>query len=94
MAAVLSLPDGYTIGFGAQQRHQRDPLRQPCFNFIRDSAPVAGTMLLTNVMVVPFRAGPDRRGVHRYAKANPGKVSFASSGTGASPHMSGGFSRR
>jgi tripartite-type tricarboxylate transporter receptor subunit TctC len=46
-------------------------------------------MLLTNVLVVhpsvPAKTVPE---FIDYVKANPGKVYFASSGTGASPHMS------
>jgi tripartite-type tricarboxylate transporter receptor subunit TctC len=92
MAAVLSSPpDGYTIGFVAPNNAINATLYDKLpFDFIRDSAPVAGTMLLTNVMVV-HPSVPARTVAEfiDYAKANPGKVSFASSGTGASPHMSG-----
>jgi len=92
MAAVLaSPPDGYTIGFVAPNNAINATLYDKLpYDFIRDSVPVAGTMLLTNVMVVhpsvPARTVAEFIG---YAKANPGKVYFASSGTGASPHMSG-----
>jgi tripartite-type tricarboxylate transporter receptor subunit TctC len=92
MAAVLSSPpDGYTIGFVAPNNAINATLYDNLpFDFIRDSAPVAGTMLLTNVLVV-HPSVPARTVAEfiAYAKANPGKVSFASSGTGASPHMSG-----
>src|SRR5260370_11869651 len=92
MAAVLgSPPDGYTIGFVAPNNAINATLYDKLpFDFIRDSAPVAGTMLLTNVMVVhpsvPARTGPEF--IH-YLKANPGQVYFPASGTGASPPMSG-----
>jgi tripartite-type tricarboxylate transporter receptor subunit TctC len=92
MAAVLgSPPDGYTIGFVAPNNAINATLYDKLpFDFIRDSAPVAGTMLLTNVMVV-HPSVPARTVAEfiDYAKANPGKIYFASSGTGASPHMSG-----
>jgi tripartite-type tricarboxylate transporter receptor subunit TctC len=92
MAAVLGAPpDGYTIGFAAPNNAINATLYDKLpFDFIRDSAPVAGTMLLTNVMVV-HPSVPARTVAEfiDYAKANPGKVYFASSGTGASPHMSG-----
>ena len=54
MAAVLSSPpDGYTIGFVAPNNAINATLYDKLpFDFVRDSAPVAGTMLLTNVMVV------------------------------------------
>jgi tripartite-type tricarboxylate transporter receptor subunit TctC len=92
MAAVLGAPpDGYTIGFVAPNNAINATLYDKLpYDFIRDSAPVAGTMLLTNVMVV-HPSVPARTVAEfiTYAKANPGKVYFASSGTGASPHMSG-----
>jgi tripartite-type tricarboxylate transporter receptor subunit TctC len=92
MAAVLSSPpDGYTIGYVAPNNAINATLYDKLpFDFIRDSAPVGGTMLLSNVMVVPPSL-PVRTVAEfiSYVKANPGKVSFASSGTGASPHMSG-----
>src|SRR5258708_18991025 len=92
MAAVLSAPpDGYTLGYVAPNNAINATLYDKLpFDFIRDSAPVAGTMLLTNVMVV-HPSVPARTVTEfiAYVKANPGKVNFASSGTGASPHMSG-----
>jgi tripartite-type tricarboxylate transporter receptor subunit TctC len=92
MAAVLSSPpDGYTIGYVAPNNAINATLYDKLpFDFIRDSAPVGGTMLLSNVMVVPVSL-PVRTVAEfiSYVKANPGKLSFASSGTGASPHMSG-----
>jgi tripartite-type tricarboxylate transporter receptor subunit TctC len=91
MAAVLGAPpDGYTIGFVAPNNAINATLYDKLpFDFIRDSAPVAGTMLLTNVMVV-HPSVPARTVAEfiDYVKANPGQVYFASSGTGASPHMS------
>jgi tripartite-type tricarboxylate transporter receptor subunit TctC len=92
MAAVLSAaPDGYTIGFAAPNNAINATFYDKLpFDFLRDSAPVAGTMLLTNVMEVhpsvPAHTVAEFIG---YAKANPGRIYFASSGTGASPHMSG-----
>src|ERR1700686_3348747 len=92
MAAVLgSAHDGYTIGFAAPNNAINATLYEKLpYDFIRDSAPVAGTMLLTNVLVV-HPSVPARTVAEfiAYVKANPGKVYFASSGTGASPHMSG-----
>jgi tripartite-type tricarboxylate transporter receptor subunit TctC len=60
------------------------------FNFIRDIAPVAGIIRTPNVMEVnpslPVRTVPE---FIAYAKANPGKVSFATAGVGTSHHVSG-----
>jgi tripartite-type tricarboxylate transporter receptor subunit TctC len=90
-AAVASPPDGYTILFVAPNNAISGSLyRKLPFDFIRDTVPVAGIMQLANIMEVPPSLP-----VHSiaefvaYAKANPGKLSFASSGNGTSVHMSG-----
>jgi tripartite-type tricarboxylate transporter receptor subunit TctC len=92
MAAVLSSPpDGYTIGFVAPNNAINTSLYEKLpFDFVRDSVPVAGTMLLTNVMVVhPDVPAKTVAEFIAYAKANPGKINMASSGSGTSVHMSG-----
>jgi len=92
MAAVLSSPpDGYTIGFVAPNNAINATLYENLpFDFLRDSEPIGGTMQLTNVLVVhPSLPVNTVAEFIAYLKANPGKVSFASSGVGASPHMSG-----
>jgi tripartite-type tricarboxylate transporter receptor subunit TctC len=73
MQAVLSSPpDGYTIGFVAPNNAINASLyeRLP-FDFIRDSAPVAGTMLLSNVLEVhPSLPVKTVGELIAYAKAN------------------------
>jgi tripartite-type tricarboxylate transporter receptor subunit TctC len=60
------------------------------FNFSRDIEPVAGTVRLPSVMAVtplfPAKTVPD---FIAYAKANPGKVTMASAGTGTASHVIG-----
>jgi tripartite-type tricarboxylate transporter receptor subunit TctC len=60
------------------------------FNFIRDIAPIAGIARMPEVMVVnpsvPAKTVPE---FIAYAKANPGKISFASAGNGTIPHVAG-----
>jgi tripartite-type tricarboxylate transporter receptor subunit TctC len=90
--AVLDSPaDGYTIMFVAPNNAIGQTLYKSLpFNFVRDSTPIAGIAQLTNIMVVP----PDLpvktvADFIAYAKANPGKLTQASSGNGTSVHMSG-----
>jgi tripartite-type tricarboxylate transporter receptor subunit TctC len=88
---VNAPPDGHTVLMVSSPHAINATLYDKLnFNFIRDTAPVAGIMRIPNVMVVapsfPARTVPE---FLSYAKANPGKLNFASSGVGASNHMSG-----
>jgi tripartite-type tricarboxylate transporter receptor subunit TctC len=60
------------------------------FNILTDIVPVAGIIRVPNVMEVnPGFPAKNVAEFVAYAKANPGKVNMASSGTGTSVHMSG-----
>src|ERR1700722_4928915 len=88
-AVINSPPDGYTILFAAPNNAISASLYKKLpYDFIRDTVPVAGIMRLTNIMVIPtslpFKTVAD---FIAYGKANPGKLSFASSGNGTSVHM-------
>ena len=90
-SALASPPDGYTIVFVGPNNFINPSiyLNLP-FNLIRDSAPVAGTMKMTNILVVnPDFPQKTLAEYIAYAKANPGKINFGSGGVGTSPHMSG-----
>ena len=90
-SVVDSPPDGYTIMFIAPNNAIGQTLYKNLpFNHVRDTTPIAGTMRLANIMVVP----PDLpvktvADFIAYTKANPGKITLASSGNGTSVHMSG-----
>ena len=60
------------------------------FDITRDIAAVAGTVRSPSVLVVspslPVQTLPE---FIAYAKANPGKVNFASGGIGTAPHLAG-----
>jgi tripartite-type tricarboxylate transporter receptor subunit TctC len=88
---LTSAPDGYTIGFVAPNNAINQTLYANIpFDFVRDSTPIAGTMKLANVMDVnlDFPAKTLAEFI-AMAKAQPGKINFASGGVGTSPHMSG-----
>jgi tripartite-type tricarboxylate transporter receptor subunit TctC len=90
--AVVHAPaDGYTLLLvnpaNAINATLYDKLN---FNFLRDIAPVAGLIRVPNVMEVnPSVPAKNVAEFIAYAKANPGKVNFASGGAGTSVHMSG-----
>jgi tripartite-type tricarboxylate transporter receptor subunit TctC len=90
-AALASAPDGYTIVFVGPNNFINPSIYSTMpFDFIRDSAPVAGTMKMTNILVVnPSSPHKTLAEYIAFAKANPGKLNFASGGVGTSPHMSG-----
>src|SRR5262249_43069931 len=60
------------------------------YNFLNDSGPIAGFFAVPNFRVVPpsvpAKTVPE---FIAYAKANPGKISMASAGTGTPPHLIG-----
>ena len=89
--ALSSPPDGYTIVFvGPNNFINPSIYHNMAFDFIRDSIPVAGTMKMTNILVVnPESPHKTLKEYIDYAKANPGKLNFGSGGLGTSPHMSG-----
>lgn len=90
-AAAINAPaDGYTLLFVAPNNAISTSLYKKLpFDFLRDTVPVASIMQLTNMLVVS-NAVPAKtvQELIDYCKANPGKISFASSGNGTSVHMS------
>lgn len=89
-AAITSPPDGYTLLFVAPNNAISTSLYKKLpFDFLRDTVPVASIMQLTNMLVVS-NAMPVKtvQEFIDYCKANPGQISFASSGNGTSVHMS------
>jgi tripartite-type tricarboxylate transporter receptor subunit TctC len=90
-AVINSQPDGHTLLFAGPNNVIAGSLyKKLSFDFLRDTTPVAGVMRLANLMTVP-NSLPVRsvREFIDYAKANPGKVSMASTGHGTSVHLSG-----
>jgi tripartite-type tricarboxylate transporter receptor subunit TctC len=90
-AVVHSPPDGYTLMLVNPANTINATLYPKLsFNFIRDIAPVAGIMRVPNVMEVnPSVPAKTVAEFIAYAKANPGKINWATSGNGTSVHLSG-----
>jgi tripartite-type tricarboxylate transporter receptor subunit TctC len=89
-AAITAPPDGYTLLFsGANNAISASLYKKLPFDFARDTTPVASFMQVPNLLVVS-NAMPVKnvREFLDYCMANPGKISFASSGNGTSVHMS------
>ena len=90
--AVAHAPaDGYTVlMMSAAQPINATLYEHLNYNFIRDIAPVAAISREPNLMVVhpsvPAKTVPE---FIAYAKANPGKLTMASSGNGTIVHVSG-----
>ena len=90
-AAVRAAPDGYTLLLIPASVTTNATLYQDLnFNFIRDITPIAMISSLPLVMEVslsvPAKTVPE---FIAYAKANPGKVSMASGGSGSASHVGG-----
>jgi tripartite-type tricarboxylate transporter receptor subunit TctC len=89
--AAKAAPDGYTILMVTVAQSISETLYAKLgYNLMRDLAPVILVARVPNVMVVhPSVPARSVKEFIDYAKANPGKVNFASSGSGTSIHMSG-----
>ncbi len=84
-------PDGYTVLLVNPANGINVTLYTKLnFNFLTDIAPVGGIIRVPNVMEVnPKVPAKTVAEFIAYAKANPGKIDMASSGSGTSVHLSG-----
>jgi len=90
-AVITSPPDGYTLLLVSPPHAVNATLYKKLpYNFLEDIVPVAGIADGPNVMEVhPSMPAKTVAEFIAYAKANPGKVSFASAGNGTTIHLSG-----
>ncbi|HUH60388.1 MAG TPA: tripartite tricarboxylate transporter substrate binding protein [Candidimonas sp.] len=91
-----SEPDGYTLYMVAVTSAINQTLYKNLrFNLVEDFAPVALAVRVPNVLVVnPSVPAKTVQELVEYAKKNPGKLNYASSGSGTSIHMAGELFRQ
>ena len=85
-----SPPDGYTVLIASPSSILVNPLLNPQigYNALRDLAPVTKVSSSPLVVAVNTGAGVGTLAeLIAYAKKNPGKLNFASSGNGSAPHL-------
>ena len=88
-AAAKAPADGYTLLAASSGPVTINPLLQKVpFDPVRDLAPVANVAAAPYILVAaPSFPAANAREFVALVKANPGKYSFASSGTGATAHL-------
>jgi len=84
-----SAPDGYTILMATSSTHSIGPVLQKLpYDPIRDFAAITHVANVPNVLVVsPKLPVANVKELIAYARANPGKLNFASSGVGTIVHL-------
>jgi len=84
-------PNGYTLALSGSSPIVVNPsLYKLPYDPVKDFAPVSQVSVSSNILVVP-NAVPAKnvRELVALAKAQPGGLTFASGGSGSSPHMAG-----
>jgi len=89
--AAHSAPDGYTLLVGNVAHTINVTLyRKLSYNLVRDFAPVTLLAATPNVLVVhPSVPVKSVQELIALAKSNPGKINYASAGSGSSSHLAG-----
>ena len=90
-AAAKSLPDGYTLLMAAGAHALAPSLHKNLtYDLIKDFQPISLAAIGTYMLVVhPSVKATSVKELIALAKANPGKLNYASSGVGAPPHLAG-----
>jgi len=95
-AAAAAAPDGYTL-FSVSPAFALNVSLYPSpgYDPVRDFVPVAPLSVVPNVLLVSASFAPRTvQELVAYARANPGKVNFGSSGVGTSIHLAGEMLKR
>ena len=88
---VKAPPDGYTVHIGTLAALVITPaITKVSYDPFRDFSPIGRTVALQNIFIAhPTLPVKDIRELIALARARPGKLNFASSGTGSTGHLSG-----
>ena len=88
-ATVRAAPDGYTVVIAATSLASNPSLQKKMpFDPLKDLAPVGGCCEVATILIVhPSLPVKSVREFIALAKANPGKLSYASSGHGTTSHL-------
>ena len=89
--AAKATPDGYTLLLGSIATHAVNPAlyKKLPYDHLKDFAPVSLIGTVPNALVVhPTVPVKSMQEFITYAKANPGKINYGSSGVGSPPHLS------
>src|SRR5262245_59424052 len=90
--AARSAPDGYTVFYGTNGTHAINQAlyKKIPFDPVKDFAPVSRLTRIAAILVVnPSLPVNSVQELIAYAKANPGKLTFASAGNGTTSHLAG-----
>lgn len=84
-------PDGYTLLVGSMSTHAMNPALMASMPFkgVEDFTPIAQLANVINTLVVSNSVPANNlKDFIAYAKANPGKLNYASAGQGSTNHLS------
>ena len=93
-AIAKAAPDGYTLGLSAISSLAIAPSLYPRlpYDVARDLTPITLVGIAKGSIVAhPSAPFSDLKGLVAYARANPGKLNYASSGIGTSNHLAGEY---
>ncbi|MBU3653474.1 MAG: tripartite tricarboxylate transporter substrate binding protein [Limnohabitans sp.] len=91
-ATARAAPDGYTLTLSTSATHATNPAlygKVP-FEPIKDFTHITSLVSAPNMLVInPKIPANNMSELIAYARANPGKLTYISAGSGTSPHMAG-----
>jgi len=96
-AVAKSPPDGYTFLVSSDGAMTVDPFLYPNlpYDTQKDLTPVASLAVVRVFLLVhPSVPAKNINELLAYARANPGKLSYGSAGSGSSPHLAGEMLKR